>query len=459
MNVRLFYLVIWLLIVPVAGKGAIIIEGQLTANPHSLITLYSYADYISKAPVEILSVHTNGAGSFRATIPDSCGPLVKLLVENRSLSFFALPGGAYTIRDTAGQLTVTDAAGVPVNQLLHNMEQDLVKNWYPLFVDTSGRFRLTMPPDTVSQRFYEIVSKYTNDTTSAAYPLLQYDAAIYYLAFIHQLPDTTGLMNHFENDYFNLPPIQERNPFYMELLGNDMMARILFLAHQRYKGSPGNLTGKIIHEAAYFKSPRLQQLALVAGCNQAYRVNREPEQKDELSRRIRATIPDNLTSPGIPEMLTRVITENTRARIGNKFPMLTLKNEKNETVNFADIKSDLILVDFWATWCWGCVEGMKNFPGWISECKGKLTIVSISVDDNLQKMKAFLDQREKVPGVLSLYNGRTGGYLDKLQITGYPTYILLNKNREIIAMPGYASAVAEQLQAALNTPSHKESVR
>lgn len=446
MNSRLFYLVIWLFIIPVAGKAAIIIEGQLKANPHSLITLYGYADYISKAPVEIGKVPTNGAGNFRVTVADSCGPLVKLLVENRSLSFFVLPGGAYTIQDTTGQLAVTDSSGVPVNQLLHNMEQDLLKNWYPLFIDTTGRFRLTLPADTVFQRFHEIVSKYTDDTTSAAYPLLRYDAAVYYLAFIHQLPDTTGLMNHFENDYFNNPPIQEKNPFYTKLLEDDLFIRMVFLAQQRYKGSAGNLIGKVTREAAYFKSPRLKQLALVAGCNQAYRISREPELKDELSHRIRTTILDSLASPAIRNMLARVITENTRARIGNKFPLLTLKNEKNETVNFADIKSDLILIDFWATWCWGCVEGMKSFPGWISQCNGKLTIVSISVDDNLQKMKTFLDKREKVPGVLSLYNGRTGGYLDKLQIPGYPTYIILDKNREIIAMPGYTSAVAEQLK-------------
>ncbi|SKC98464.1 Thiol-disulfide isomerase or thioredoxin [Chitinophaga ginsengisegetis] len=450
MNVCLFYLVIWLFIIPVAGKGAIVIEGQLPANPHSLVTLYGYADYISKAPVEILKVHTNGAGNFRVTVTDSCGPLLKLLVENRSLSFFALPGGAYTIRDTTSQLAITDAAGVPVNQLLHNMEQELLKNWYSLFVDTTGNFRLTMPADTVFQRFHNIVLKYTGDTTSAAYPLLRYDAAGYYLAFIRQLPDTIGLMDHFENDYFNSPPIQERNPFYMELLGNDMMIRILYLAHQRYKGNPGQLIDKVTHEAAYFKSPQLQQLALVAGCNQAYRISREPELKDELSRRIHTTIPDSLSNLRIRNMLSRVISENTRARIGNKFPLLTLKNEKNETVNFGDIKSDLILVDFWATWCWGCVEGMKSFPAWISQCNGKLTIVTVSVDDNLQAMKAFLDKRERVPGVLSLYNGRTGGYPDKLQLTGYPTYILLNKKREIIAMPGYTSAVAEQLKAALH---------
>lgn len=446
MSIRLFYLVIWLFIIPVTGKGAIIIEGQLSGNPHSLITLYGYADYISKAPVEILKVHTNGAGNFRVTVSDSCGPLVKLLVENRSLSFFTLPGGAYIIQDTTGQLTVTDAAGTPVNQLLHSMEQELLKNWYPLFVDTTGRFRLTLPADTVFQRFHEIVSKYTNDTTSTAYPLLRYDAAIYYLAFVQQLRDTTGLMDHFENDYFNNAPIQEKNPFYTKLLEDDLFVRMMFLAQQRYKGSAGNLIDKVTHEAAYFKSPQLQQLALAAGCNQVYRVNREPGQKDELSRRIRATILDSLTHPGIRTMIAHVITENTRARVGNKFPLLTLKNEKNETVNFADIKSDLILVDFWATWCWGCVEGMKNFPSWISQCNGQLTIVSISVDDNLQQMKAFLDKREKLPGVLSLYNGRTGGYLDKLQISGYPTYILLNKNREIIAMPGYTSAVAEQLK-------------
>lgn len=452
---RSLQLLIWLFIAPLAGKGAIVIQGQLKENPHSIVTLYGYADYISKAPVEIMQVHTNGAGSFRATVADSCGPLLKLLVENRSFSFLALPGGAYTIYDSTGTFTVTDNAGTPVNRLLHSMEQDLVQNWYPLFVDTTGLFRLTLPADTVFNRFHDIVSKYIPDTSSAAYPLLRYDAAMYYLLFMHQLPDTTGLMDHFENVYFNSSSITVRNPFYMELLGNYMEIRMIMFAHYRYKGNTNNLLDRATHEAAYFRSPQLKELALVAGCRQAYRIDREPEQKEELSRRIRTTILNDVAGPVTRNMLLNVISENTRARVGNKFPMLPLKNEKNETTTLSDIKSELILVDFWATWCWGCVEGMKQFPDWISQCKGQLTIVSVSVDDNLERMNAFLSKRVAVPGVRYLYNGRTGGYPDKLQITGYPTYILLNKNREIIAMPGYTSSVPEQLQAALHLSSHK----
>ncbi|WP_142682887.1 TlpA family protein disulfide reductase [Chitinophaga polysaccharea] len=455
MNFRSLRLLIWLFIMPLAGKGAIVIDGQLKENPHSFVTLYGFADYISNAPVEIMQVHTNGAGSFRATIADSCGSLLKLMVANRSFSFFVLPGGAYTICDSAGIFTITDNAGAPVNRLLHNMEQDLAQNWYPLFADTSGLFRLTLPADAVFSRFRNIVSKYTADTSGAAYPLLRYDAAIYYLLFIHQLPDTTGLMDQFENVYFNSPSVAVKNPFYMQLLGNYMQIRMILLAHQRYKGNGADLLDKVTHEAAYFTSPQLKELAWVAGCEQAYRINREPEKKDELSCRIRATMPDHLASGPAREMLFHVIAENTRARIGNKFPMLPLKNEKNETITLADITSELILVDFWATWCWGCIEGMKQFPDWISKCKGQLTIVAISVDDNLQKMKAFPGKPAEVPGVLMLYNGRTGGYLDKLQITGYPTYILLNKNREIVAMPGYTSSVADQLQTALSASPNK----
>lgn len=455
MNSRLLQLLTWLFITPLAGKGAIVIEGQLKGDPHSFVTLYGYADYISKAPVEIIRVPTNGAGGFRATIADSCGPLLKLLVANRSFSFFALPGGAYTIYDSTGVFTVTDNAGAPVNQLLHNMEQDLVQNWYPLFADTTGLFRLTQPAGTVLSRFHDIVSEYTTDSSSPAYPLLRYDAALYYLLFLQQLPDTAGLMDHFENVYFNTPPVTTGNPFYMKLLGNYMETRMIMLAHRRYKGSVDDLLDRALREAAYFSSPQLRELALVAGCEQAYRVNREPEKKEELSRRIHATMLNNPLSMSTRNMLLNIISENTRARIGNKFPMLPLKNERNETITLADIKSELILVDFWATWCWGCLEGMKQFPDWISQSKGQLTIVSISVDDNLEKMKAFLSKRTAVPGVLFLYNGRTGGYPDKLQINGYPTYILLNKNREIIAMPGYTSSVADQLQAALRLSFHK----
>ncbi|SEW39175.1 TlpA family protein disulfide reductase [Chitinophaga arvensicola] len=450
MRNRLFCLFCSVFLLPVAVKATVVVKGELPANPHSLITFYRYVDYVSMAPLEITQVHTDGAGRFQANIPDSAGMLIKLIVENRSLSFYVLPGGEYAVGEAHNELGVKDVAGRPINQRIREMSGEFRDNWFPLFVDTiTKEYRKDAPSDTVFRHWEAIERKYTADSTQPEYALLRYQAAICYLSFMHQLPGADQLMNNFERIYFNEAPIQERNPFYTQLLESYMSYRVVMHPLQRYHASPYNSMDQLIHEVNYFPGSRLRQLALVAGLNQEYFSERDVDAREVVNRRIQTEVLNRVTDPVIREMLLKVISENNRARIGNKFPLLSLKNEKNEIVNIADIKSDLILVDFWATWCWGCVEGMKSFPDWLRECGDKLTIVTISVDDNLQKMTSFLDRREKLPGVRSLYNGRTGGYLDKLMIRGYPTYILLNKNREIIAMPGYTSGVSGLLKAAL----------
>lgn len=450
MKSRLFYLFCCLFLLPVAGKATVVIKGKLKGNPHSLITIYRYADYLSNAPVEIKQVHTDGAGSFRTEISDTAGPLIKLLVETKSLSFYILPGGEYDILDADERLQVTDVQGMPINKRLQDMKEELEINWAPLFIDTIGKgFRMAVPADSVFHRLQDIEEKYVPDSTQPGYALLHYSAAVWRLLFIQELPDTTLAMNNFEAAYLNQVPIQEKNPFYMTLLKNYMGYRTMIIPLRRYHAAVYDGIDQLIHEAAYFRDSRLKQLAWVAGLDWEYSMKREVAQREGIHHRIQAEIIDSITDPAIRSILLNVISENNRARIGNKFPLLSLKNEKNETINFADIKSDLILVDFWATWCWGCVEGMKNFPAWMNQCGGKLTIVSISIDDNLEKMATFLDKREKVSGVVSLYNGRSGGYLDKLRLSGYPTYIILNKNHDIIAMPGYTSAVEGALKAAL----------
>lgn len=450
MKTRLFYLLCCLFLLPMAGNAAVVVKGQLKGNPHSLITIYRYADYLSNAPVEITQVHTDGAGSFRAEIPDTAGPLLKLLVESKSFSFYILPGGEYAIRDNNGQLQVSDVQGIPINKRLQDMKEELERHCAPLFIDTISKdFRMTVPADSVFHRLQDIEKKYAPDSTQPGYVLLHYSAAIWRLFFLHQLPDAALSLDNFEAAYFSQVPIREKNPFYMTLLKNYMGYRTMMIPLRRYHAAAYDGIDQLIHEAAYFRDSRLKQLAWVAGLDWEYSMKREVVQRENINHRIQAEIMDSITDPAIRGVLLNVMSENNRARVGNKFPLLSLKNEKNETINFADIKSDLILVDFWATWCWSCVEGMKNFPAWIDQCGGKLTIVSISIDDNLEKMTTFLRQREKVSGVVSLYNGRSGGYLDKLRLSGYPTYIILNKNRDIIAMPGYTSAVEGQLKAAL----------
>ena len=44
----------------------------------------------------------------------------------------------------------------------------------------------------------------------------------------------------------------------------------------------------------------------------------------------------------------------------SKIETIEFFNEKNELVNLSDFKSDIIIMNFWATWCAPCREEMPS---------------------------------------------------------------------------------------------------
>jgi thiol-disulfide isomerase/thioredoxin len=452
MKVIFLYGLLLLLSAGTALQAAIVIKGHIKTAPKQWLTISGYADYVSGVTTPAAQVQTDTLGNFEVRISDHFAPRVKLEIENRSLAIYVLKDGEYAVSEEADQLSVKDIKGIPLNRQLSQLVDDLLKNWYPLFLDSSGEFRLQTSIDTILTRFRQTEEKYLAGNAPLYNDLIHYQAAYCRLEFLHLLRDDSVwvLLNVFEREYFDQQEIKTSNPFYMQLLQHYMEVRINSLTNRiQQPRKEADVFSRILPEADYFKNDLLRQWAIVAGCKLIYPYSEGTSKQQEYADRIRQYIFPEIRDTAISATLERVLLSNNKIKTGDPFPILTLKNEKGEMVSLADIQSELILVDFWGTWCWGCIEGMKNFQSWMEQCNGKLTIVSIAVDDQLATMTKFLDKRPRIPKWVTLYNGREGNYLNKLVIRGYPAYFLLNRNKEIIAMPGLTSAVAAQLKAAL----------
>lgn len=450
MKAFLLYLLISITSAGTALQAAITVSGQIKSCPQKWLTISGYSDYISNATFTITQVMTDADGNFRVNIGNGYAPKIKLLIENRSVIIYVWQGGEYFINEVDDRLRVKDVAGPPVNQRLRDMNNELVNNSYPLFIDTLAKnLQLSMPVDSVLERIRLTESKYAdhNDFTDA---FLHYSAGSFKLVFLSLLPDARALLDQFENDYFNHHAIQTMNPFYTALLGDYLKERIYSMNNNRYKGNgPKDRLDQLKQEVAFFKDARLRELSMVAGLNQLLLSNRETADKQALTNRINKDVLHTIKDSLLQKTLARAVLINNRMKPGDPFPLLSLKNEKGVVIPFGDISSDLILVDVWATWCGVCIEGMKNFPAWMDQCGGRLTIVSISVDDDLAKMTQFLDKQTRLSQWVTLFNGRSGNYLDKLLIQGFPSYFILNKNKQIVAIPGSSESVSAHLKAAM----------
>ena len=57
--------------------------------------------------------------------------------------------------------------------------------------------------------------------------------------------------------------------------------------------------------------------------------------------------------------------------------------------DLANVKSPVVIVNFWASWCGPCVEEFPSMLKLVEAMNGKLTIVAVSMDDDEKDLRAF----------------------------------------------------------------------
>ena len=111
-----------------------------------------------------------------------------------------------------------------------------------------------------------------------------------------------------------------------------------------------------------------------------------------------------------------------------KYDAITFLNTKNNELNLDDYKGNLVLLNFWATWCAPCKEEMPSLDQLQSNEKlNNLKIFPINIgQENLKKSQKFFDDLSIKN--LEVYFISSVNLPKKLQLRGIPTTILINKD-------------------------------
>ena len=116
-----------------------------------------------------------------------------------------------------------------------------------------------------------------------------------------------------------------------------------------------------------------------------------------------------------------------------KYDSLTFLNAKNQKINLNSYKGNLIILNFWATWCAPCKEEMPSLDALLNNYRlNNLKIFPINVGkDNLEKSESFFKNLDIKN--LEIYFDSPSTLAKKLSLRGIPTSIILNKEGEEFA--------------------------
>ena len=111
-----------------------------------------------------------------------------------------------------------------------------------------------------------------------------------------------------------------------------------------------------------------------------------------------------------------------------KYDNLSFLDDKNKQINLDDLNGNLILLNFWATWCAPCKEEMPSLDNLQSNKNlNNLKIFPINIGkDNLKKALEFFEDLEITN--LNIYFDNPSTLARTLSLRGVPTSILINKD-------------------------------
>jgi thiol-disulfide isomerase/thioredoxin len=141
---------------------------------------------------------------------------------------------------------------------------------------------------------------------------------------------------------------------------------------------------------------------------------------------------------------------NHLALEGVDFELEGVKVE-GKKINLKDYRGKVVILDYWATWCGPCIGDMPQLKrfyegGWVKD--GKVVLIGVSVDEDLDALKQFIE-KEKLPwSNVSTKLSKEQNLPDsvaKYKIDAYPTTILIDQTGKVVRAGGGLYSVSREI--------------
>ncbi len=122
-----------------------------------------------------------------------------------------------------------------------------------------------------------------------------------------------------------------------------------------------------------------------------------------------------------------------KAEAFSSAPLFTVQTIDGKTLSLSDLKGKGVILNFWATWCPPCRAEIPAMIELQKEYEGKFTFIGIALNDQEDKVRAFISEKGmNYPvamnnGLATLYGKLIQGGLQSI-----PTSFVIDKHGNII---------------------------
>lgn len=145
------------------------------------------------------------------------------------------------------------------------------------------------------------------------------------------------------------------------------------------------------------------------------------------------------------------LAEGYGTEVGDLAPEIDLPNENGQPILLSSLKGNIVLLDFWASWCGPCRKENPNVVRLYEQYKDKgFTVYSVSLDDSKDPwLRAIEADNLSWPNHVSVLNGWQSKAAAVYGVTAIPSTFLLDANGRIIAKNLRGMQLEQKLQEIL----------
>lgn len=133
--------------------------------------------------------------------------------------------------------------------------------------------------------------------------------------------------------------------------------------------------------------------------------------------------------------------------VGKPIGKIEMRTIDGKTLTNKDFQGKVVLFDFWATWCGPCIKASPEMEKIHKEFKNKgvLVIGANAFEEDLGD--SYATKYKKEHGYTYLFTYGNDALLEKWNVPGIPTFVLIDQSGKVVkAQTGLSASTAQELR-------------